>query len=254
MATCPWYLATVYRPATLAASVTVNERILSKNSQNSESSLGPSPPTLTTMRVLVACEFSGVVLSAFLEKHHDAYSCDLLPPDSKTHPDPSRHIQTNVLELLTEDQGWDLLIGHPPCTYLTSAANHLRDRPSRQRPTEQALEFFLALWNAPIPRICLENPPGIVAKRLNIPISQTTHPYHHGDPYAKTICLRLKNLPCLRRSGYAPPPYLNRDHLGRDVTPDTQHRARVRSTFFPGVAAAMADQWGTLPPLTVPTI
>jgi hypothetical protein len=191
------------------------------------------------MRILVACEFSGIVRDAFLSRGHDAWSCDLSPTES-----PGPHIQNDVLNHLNDS--WDLMIAHPPCTYLCSAGYHRRLKdPTRIAKTRDAIQFFLALWNAPIQRICIENPPGVIRRFTNIPHHQTIHPWQFGEPYAKTFTLRLKNLNPLRHTRYIPPPYVNRDELGRDPTPESIDRWKIRSRFFPGIAEAMADRWGS---------
>jgi site-specific DNA-cytosine methylase len=127
------------------------------------------------MRVLVACEFSGIVRQAFLTRGHDAWSCDLL----RTEINPHRHIQDDVRNILHDN--WDLLIGHPPCTYLSNAARqHELSDLSREPLAIEAADFFLALWNAPIPRIALENPPGSLLRRTGIPVTQLVYPWQFG--------------------------------------------------------------------------
>ena len=205
------------------------------------------------MRVLVGCEASGIVRDAFLAKGHEAVSCDL---QASRAGEP--HIQGDLLGVL--DQGWDMLIAHPPCTYLTVTGNkwmkpEFADRfPTRQQDREDAVAFFMALWNAPVPRVALENPVGIMSRRFRRP-DQIIQPYHFGDRATKTTCLWLRGLPPLlamgvvagrgERTYYAsgkshPKWYADASKLS------AQDRMNVRSQTFPGIAAAMADQWGTL--------
>jgi hypothetical protein len=137
----------------------------------------------------VACEFSGVVREAFADKGHEAWSCDLLPTER---PSPY-HIQGDVLKVL--DHGWDLMIAHPPCTHLAvSGARHFS---KKRREQEDALQFFLALLNAPIPQVCVENPVSVAASRIG-PSMQVIHPWQFGHGESKTTCLWLRNLPKLR--------------------------------------------------------
>ena len=193
------------------------------------------------MRILISCEFSGIVRDAFIRRsetnnlNHEIISCDLLPSESSFGP----HLQLDVLSILND--GWDLMIAFPPCTYLARSGIHRnRDFPSREAKTRDAATFFKRLWNAPIPRICIENPPGVIHKLTGVPVHQTVHPWQFGDPISKTVCLRLKGLKPLRHRKYVPPPYTSaNDH------PASYDRAQNRSRFFPGIAAAMAEQWGS---------
>lgn len=152
------------------------------------------------MKILVACEFSGIVRDAFSKKGHDAWSCDLLPTESELTKQEGKHIQGDVLKIL--DDGWDLMIAHPPCTYLCSSGLHWnsrgkpRRRQKRQQQTLDALGFVLALRDAPIPRICIENPIGYLSTNMAKP-DQYIQPYHYGHPDSKKTCLWLKNLPRL---------------------------------------------------------
>jgi len=139
------------------------------------------------MRVLVACEESQVVCIAFRNKGHEAYSCDLIPC-SGGHPE--WHIQDDVLKHLNDD--WDMMIGHPPCTYLSFAANRSWNDPGRIYKRLEALKFFADLWEAPIPSICLENPKSCASPVIS-KYSQVVQPYYFGDPFLKTTWLWLKN-------------------------------------------------------------
>lgn len=204
------------------------------------------------MRVLVACEFSGNVRDAFRVRGHDAWSCDLLPCDSLD----DWHIQGDVLSWLNE--GWDLLIAHPPCTYLTVAANSSfagEKGIDRWLKRLYAAEFFMEFMNAPIPQICVENPVGYMNTSYRKP-DQIIHPYYFGDPMLKRTCLWLKGLPQLEAtSGMRKPEPLWRHHSGRnkgkavyftDAMSPSPQRAHERSRTFQGIADAMAEQWGGL--------
>ena len=145
---------------------------------------------MVELKVLVACEFSGVVRRAFEQRGHDAWSCDLLPSDDNS----SKHIQDNVLSHL---EGWDLMIAHPPCTYLAVSGMHWTTRGLRDpNLTEDALEFVRQLLMAPIPRIALENPVSIISSKIRKP-DQVIQPWQFGHYASKKSCLWLKNLPPL---------------------------------------------------------
>jgi len=182
-------------------------------------------------RVLVACEFSGVVRDAFAAKGHDAWSCDLLPSDR-----PGQHIQGDVLEIL--DQGWDLMIARPPCTHLAvSGAKHFEAKRKDGR-RQQGIDFFIALTNAPVPRYAIENLIGIMSSIWRKP-DQIIQPWQFGHGETKATCLWLKNLPPLEPSEIVP---------GREQKiwklPPSPDRWKIRSTTFQGIADAMAEQWG----------
>jgi hypothetical protein len=184
------------------------------------------------VKVLIACEFSGTVRDAFLALGHDAWSCDLLPTES-----PGPHIHGDVLDVL--DQGWDLMIAHPPCTHLAvSGARWFKDKADEQA---EALAFVDALLNAPIPRIALENPVSIISTYIRKP-DQTIQPWQFGHPETKRTCLWLKNLPKLRPTEIVEgrEPRIHRLPPGPD-------RWKERSKTYPGIARAMAEQWGALP-------
>ncbi len=136
------------------------------------------------MRVLVACEYSGRVRDAFIAKGHDAMSCDLLPTDSL-----GPHYQGDVFDIIND--GWDLMIAHPPCTYLSYAATRHWNKPGRAELREEALKFFLDLYTSNIPKICIENPVGYVNTVWRKP-DQIIHPYYFGDPVQKRTCLGLR--------------------------------------------------------------
>ena len=190
------------------------------------------------MRVLVACEFSGIVRNAFASRGHDAWSCDYLPTERE-----GNHIQGDVRDILEE--GWDLMIAHPPCTYLAnSGVRWLHERPERWEELEEAAEFFRTLLNAPIKRICVENPiPHKYAIELiGRKYDQIIQPYQFGEPYSKATCLWLKNLPPLR------PTKILTKGIEQKVwrEPPSPKRWKNRSRTYPGIAKAMAEQWGNL--------
>lgn len=188
------------------------------------------------MKVLVACEFSGIVRDAFAEKGHDAYSCDLL--DSER---PGKHFKANILHVIRGAIGcdrWDLMIAHPPCTYLAvSGARWMKDRLPL---VDDAAEFFMELVKAPIRRICIENPVCIMSTRYRKP-DQIIQPWQFSHGETKATCLWLKNLPKLLPTkiveGRTP-----RVHLAWPG-PD---RWKERSRTLQGIAKAMADQWGRI--------
>jgi hypothetical protein len=206
------------------------------------------------MKVLIACEFSGIVRDAFAKRGHDAWSCDLLPTER-----PGNHIQGDVLEIL--DDGWDMMIAHPPCTYLSYAATHWWNDEGRLWKRLEALEFFAELWTAPIDKICIENPMGCASPTI-AKYSQIIQPYFWGDAESKRTCLWLKNLPLLNHtkddtlfenSTHVKPKiygYLkNGKKVGQPIygvqyCKFSEDRGKIRSEFFPGVAKQMAEQWG----------
>lgn len=200
-------------------------------------------------RVLVACESSGRVRQAFRARGHDAWSCDLLPAD-----DASRfHRQGDVLDIL-QDQ-WDLLIAHPPCTYLSVSGMHWTRRGKRSPLlTEAAARFFMQLAQAPIARICLENPVCVMSSRWREP-DQIIQPWMFGADASKATCLWLKGLPPLQATHYVAPRvtlhkgrwwmrWANQTDSGQNRLGPSEDRWKLRSETYEGIAAAMADQWG----------
>jgi hypothetical protein len=222
------------------------------------SGLSEAPDHRSSARILIGCEYSGTVRDAFLERGFDAWSCDLLPDDHGS----NRHIRADVREVLND--GWDLLIvAHPPCTRLCNSGICWLTHPPRGKSLEQvwseldsAADLFSTLWSAPIPHIAIENP--VMHRHARQRIrgyrhpAQTIAPWQFGDPVQKKVCLWLRGLPilkhtdvveieqpryCVRRSGArAGKRYNYYFHQSRS--------GHERSRFFPGIAAAMADQWG----------
>ena len=193
------------------------------------------------MRVLVACEYSGRVRDAFRAKGHDAWSCDLLECEA----DPRWHLQQPVEEIL--DQGWDLMVAHPPCTYLAISGMWATYSGKRDPAlTDQAMDFVRLLMAAPIPRWCLENPVSMISTTIRKP-DQIIQPWEYGHGEVKTTCLWLHNLPKLRPTNYVD---------GREQRilnlPPSPDRWKERSRTYQGIADAMGDQWGAreLAPIT----
>jgi len=182
------------------------------------------------MHVLVACEFSGIVREAFTAKGHDAWSCDLLPTEI-----PGHHIQGDVRLVLDEE--WDLMIAHPPCKHLAvSGARWFKDK---QKEQKEALEFVRTLLDAPIPHIALENPVSVISTKIRKP-DQIIQPWMFGHGETKKTCFWLKNLPPLE------PTNIVEGREGRVWRcPPGPERWKIRSRTLPGIAEAMATQWGT---------
>lgn len=224
------------------------------------------------MKVLLACEFSGIVRDAFLDRGHDAWSCDLLPTES-----PGPHYQCDVLDIL--DHGWDLMIAFPPCTYLCSSGLHWNKRiPGRDAKTNSAMLFVFNLMGIgfvdhDIPKIALENPVGCISTRYRKP-NQKIQPWQFGHDASKQTCLWLKNLPPLEPTRIIPGRYScpcghqfshelgkygcpncegtraarliwgNQTPSGQNKLGPSPDRWKLRSRTYPGIAEAMAEQWG----------
>lgn len=195
------------------------------------------------LSVLVACEFSATVRDAFRARGFDAWSCDLLP----TEGDPQWHLQCDVRSLLGWD--YDLLIAHPPCTYLSRAGARWWSDPVRQALADEAAEFVRCLAECPIPHIAIENPIGQLNRRWRYP-DQTVQPWEYGHPYSKATCLWLKNLPPLMPTeivaDYKP---LIRSNTGAGKRKGQKSHGGlsgglITAKTFPGIARAMAQQWG----------
>ena len=204
------------------------------------------------MKVLIACEFSGVVREAFRKLGHDAWSCDILDSEDNS----PYHIKDDVLNHLNEN--WDLMIAHPQCTYLTVTGNkwfkpEFKTRfPDREKQRIDAVDFFMKFANCGIPRICIENPVGIMSTVWR-KADQYIHPYQFGDPHSKKTGLWLKNLPPLKPSKLVEPEFYiykdgRRDPIWHVQTMklESHERMKARSRTFQGIANAMASQWGKI--------
>ncbi|MFZ3385339.1 MAG: hypothetical protein WA144_15570 [Candidatus Methanoperedens sp.] len=199
------------------------------------------------MKVLIACEFSGVVREAFKARGHDVWSCDLLPSEI-----PGQHIQDDVLKYL--NKGWDLMIAHPECTFLTVSGNrwmkpeYQMKFPDRPQQRKKAIEFFMKIVNAPIDKICVENPVGIMSTLYRKP-EQIIQPYQFGHKEPKKTCLWLKNLPLLQPTKLVEPEYFISKSGKRLASwyylpSNTPERKKLRQRTFTGIAESMANQWG----------
>lgn len=183
------------------------------------------------MRVAVLCEFSGIVREAFRRRGHDAISCDLVASEQ-----PGPHITGDCLD--HDWRGYDLVIAHPPCRYL--AVSGARWFKHRQTEQATALAFVAELLALPVPRIALENPVSVIARHIRRP-DQIIQPWQFGHPETKATCLWLHGLPRLQ------PTKIVAGRAGRlHRYPPTPLRQKVRSRTYPGIAAAMADQWGAV--------
>ena len=197
------------------------------------------------LKVLIACEESGVVRDAFRRLGHEAYSCDLLPNENPW------HIRGDVLKEL--NASWDLMIAHPPCTHLcVSGAAWFKNKQQEQK---EALDFVKVLMDAPIEKICIENPISVISTRIRKP-DQIIQPYEFGDPHRKSTCLWLKNLPKLQPTNQVLPKLkicsnngklelMSKFHYDSFFLPKAE-RSKVRSRTFQGIADAMAEQWGKI--------
>lgn len=195
------------------------------------------------MRVLVACEFSGTVRDAFAARGHDAWSCDVLPTEK-----PGNHFQCDVREVVGLE--WDLMVAHPPCTYLSVSGMHWTKRGLRDpKLTEEALEFVRFLMNAPIKRIAIENPISVISSQIRKP-DQIINPYQFGHDASKRTCLWLKGLPVLKPTMMVKPRIIcgkprwgNQTDSGQNKLPPSKTRWADRSKTYEGIASAMAEQW-----------
>jgi hypothetical protein len=195
------------------------------------------------MRILIACEYSGTVRDAFAAKGHYAVSCDLLPTDA-----PGQHYQGDVFDII--DNNWDMMIAHPPCTYLSVSGMHWTARGLRDpQLTEDALDFVRRLMAAPIPRIAIENPISVISSRIRKP-DQIINPWQFGHDASKRTCLWLKDLPLLSPTKIIEPRivngkkrWANQTDSGQNRLPPSEDRWKIRSETYEGVAQAMAEQW-----------
>lgn len=198
------------------------------------------------MRVLIACEFSGVVREAFRARGHEAWSCDLLRAEGSQ----DHHFQSDVRQLLTSKiygaYYWDLMIAHPPCTHLAvSGARYFAEKRADGRQ-QAALDFVRFLLDAPVPRIALENPVGVISTQIRKP-DQIIQPWQFGHPESKTTCLWLKGLPLLMPTKILPKraQWTNQTPSGQNKLGPSPDRWKLRSATYQGIADAMAEQWGT---------
>ena len=195
------------------------------------------------MRLLVACEYSGTVRDAFIRQGHDAMSCDLLPTDA-----PGPHYQGDVADIIND--GWDMMIAHPPCTYLSVSGMHWTARGLRDpQLTEDALAFVKFLINAPIERIAVENPISVISSRIRKP-DQIINPWQFGHDASKRTCLWLKGLSLLTPTEIIEPRivngkkrWANQTDSGQNRLPPSEDRWKIRSETYEGIANAMATQW-----------
>jgi hypothetical protein len=195
------------------------------------------------MKVLIACEYSGTVRNAFSRLGHHAMSCDILPTESE-----GLHYQGDVRDVLSD--GWDLMIAHPPCTYLSVSGMHWTTRGLRDpKLTEDALDFVKLLMAAPIGKIAVENPISIISSRIRKP-EQIVQPWWFGDDASKKTCLWLKNLPLListnKLTGDNKTRRANQTPSGQNKLAPSADRWKIRSKTYEGIAQAMAEQWGML--------
>ncbi len=197
------------------------------------------------MKILIACEYSGIVRDCFTVMGHDAMSCDIIDTEV-----PGLHYTGDVLDIIND--GWDMMIAHPPCTYLCSSGLHWNKRvPGREELTEKALEFVSALWNAPIEKVCIENPVGCINTRLSfMPKPQYVQPYNFGEDASKKTGLWKRNLPDLIPTEYVEPRiangknrWSNQTDSGQNALPPSKTRGHDRSKTYFGIAMAMAEQW-----------
>ena len=203
------------------------------------------------MKILIACEYSATVREAFKAKGHDVTSCDLLDTDI-----PGKHHKGDVLDIIDDD--WDMMIAHPPCTYICSSGLHWnKRRPERALLTEEALDFVTMLWHTNIEKVMIENPVGCINTRLAfMPKPQYVQPYMFGDDASKKTGLWKRGLPDLVGTCAIEPRIVvapngreykrwgNQLDSGQNNVPNNANRAHVRNKTFPGLAAAMASQWG----------
>lgn len=203
------------------------------------------------MRVLVACEFSGVVREAFRRRGHEATSCDLLPAE-----DGGKHHQGDVLDILAD--GWDLMLAFPPCTHLASSGARWFAEKRADGRQQAGAAFFMHLATAQVDRIVVENPIGVMSTKYRKP-DQIIQPWQYGHPETKSTCLWIRNLPLLKPTEIVEPDYMRkpdgtyyRDKKGKRYSrihymsgrKDPKTRARIRSITYLGIAEAMAEQWG----------
>jgi hypothetical protein len=195
------------------------------------------------MKILIACESSGAVRNAFRKLGHDAWSCDLLPADDGS----PYHIQGDVIPHLKD--GWDLMVGHPPCTDLAVSGARYFEQKRKDGRQQEAIDFFMKLANAPIPRIAIENPVGIMSTVWRKP-NQIIQPWQFGHPESKSTCLWLKNLPLIKPTHVLSLPasgrWQNQTPSGQNKLGPSPDRWKIRSETYKGIAKAFADQWSNV--------
>ena len=198
------------------------------------------------MKILIACEESGIVTKYFRLKGHEAYSCDLLPTSSQY---PEYHYQQDVIPLLKES--WDMIIAHPPCDHLAVSGSRWFKEKQQDGRQKKGIDFFLQCWNANADKIAIENPVGIMSSKLRKP-DCIVHPYHFGDFASKKTCLWLKNLPVLvPTNNVEQQVQYTTISSGKkfstweyEISKNRHNRKMMRSKTFEGIAKAMAEQWG----------
>lgn len=194
------------------------------------------------MKVLVACEYSGIVRDAFIAAGHDAISCDIEPSES-----PGPHYRGDVLDIL--GRGWDMLLAFPPCTHLAVSGARYFEQKRKCGRQQQAIGFFMILASAKIPKIAIENPVGIMSQIYRKP-DQIIQPYEYGHNESKKTCLWLTGLPPLMATycvaNLPGQRRANQTKSGQNNVPPGPDRAKIRSRTYEGIAAAMAAQWGCL--------
>lgn len=208
------------------------------------------------MRVLIACEFSGVVRNAFVKAGHDAMSCDLLPTEQSRPDGWDGHYQGDIFELLANKQyQFDLMVAHPPCTYISNSGIHWNCRTKgRHLLTRHAIDFVERLWSSKIKRKVLENPRGCLGTHSCLMReTQVIQPYQFGEDASKETCLWLEDTPPLIPTKYIEPRMINgkprwgnQTDSGQNKLPPSDTRAQERSRTYQGIADAMAEQWGKL--------
>jgi len=199
------------------------------------------------MRVLVACEYSGAVRDEFIKLGHDAMSCDLLPTDV-----PGPHYEGDVFDII--DDGWDIMIAFPPCTHLALSGAAWFEQKRKDGRQEEAIDFVKKLMSAPIDKIAIENPLGVIPNYIR-PYDQIIQPYMFGDAFQKSTCLWLKNLPLLKSTNIVSKgefyEWVDKKTGQKKRQPlwyyealkEGKDRWKIRSQTFPGIAKAMAEQW-----------
>lgn len=211
------------------------------------------------MKVLIACEYSGRVRRAFTAKGHEVYSCDLLPSDDNS----PNHIQDDAIKVIYEQGPWDLIIAHPPCTYLTNSAEwaykdgpyHQKVSPEtlvgegRRKARVEAVSFFMKIWEAPCEKMVIENPVWFMSSLIKP--SQYIQPYEYGEDASKKTCLWIRGLPLLKPTKYIPPKIVNgkprwgnQSPSGQNKMGPSKNRGHLKSLTYQGWADAMACQWG----------